>query len=292
MAAIAEEGVRGATLLTRKVFLAVLLTVGVLGGGVVALAPSAQPKTETRARPAPPRPAEKPRARADLQGDPLPDGAVARLGTLRWRSAEVVEMIAYAPDGKTLASASRRGVRLFDAKGKLTREFRTAEMSVRSLAFSPDGTRLACRCTLFDENWAERRVVRIWDLAAAGKPKEYSAASIQWMGWSGAGEPLAVRQAKDAVVLAELTSGKEQRFDAKDLDEPRYGLSLCAYAPQAKILAFPDGFAAIHVWNVSTGKKLCTLETKERLVISLALSPDGRSLTSLTFDALNNTTDR
>ena len=129
-------------------------------------------------------------------------------------------MIAFAPDGKTLASASRLGVRLFDAKGKLTREIRTSRMSVRSLAFSPDGTRLACRCTLFDENWAQRKVVRIYELGTAEKPKEYSDVSSQWAGWSAAGEMLAVRQAKDAVVLSELPSGKERRFEAKDLYDP------------------------------------------------------------------------
>ena len=44
--------------------------------------------------------------RRDLYGDPLPDGAVARLGTLRWRAAKGVEALAFAPDGNTIACAS------------------------------------------------------------------------------------------------------------------------------------------------------------------------------------------
>jgi len=56
-------------------------------------------------------------ARTDRHGDPLPDGAFARLGTLRWRARGEVEALAFAPDGKTVASASSEGLCLFEAAG-------------------------------------------------------------------------------------------------------------------------------------------------------------------------------
>src|SRR5688500_17816513 len=84
-------------------------------------------------------------ARTDLHGDPLPAGAVARLGSTRWRAAAVeVEALAVAPDGKTVAAACRwSGVTLFDAGGKVVRHLRPADTCCERVAFSPDGRRLA-----------------------------------------------------------------------------------------------------------------------------------------------------
>ena len=53
----------------------------------------------------------------DADGFPLPAGAVARLGTLRWRTTEYVTSLAFSRDGKRLL-ADRHSVRLWE----LTRE--------------------------------------------------------------------------------------------------------------------------------------------------------------------------
>ena len=43
------------------------------------------------------------KARTDRSGDPLPGGALTRLGTLRWRAGRGLEALAFASDGKTVA---------------------------------------------------------------------------------------------------------------------------------------------------------------------------------------------
>jgi WD40 repeat protein len=42
----------------------------------------------------------------DQQGDPLPVGAVARLGTVRWLHDGIVTFAAFLPDGKTVVSSA------------------------------------------------------------------------------------------------------------------------------------------------------------------------------------------
>ena len=53
-----------------------------------------------------PRPAS-PAANLDRYGDPLPPGAVMRLGTVKYRQDSPIYRIAYAPDGEALRHRRR-----------------------------------------------------------------------------------------------------------------------------------------------------------------------------------------
>ncbi|HZU37738.1 MAG TPA: hypothetical protein VFA18_17595, partial [Gemmataceae bacterium] len=57
--------------------------------------------------------------RTDHDGEPLPPGALARLGSRRYRVSWVLCQVAFSPDGRRLAAACD-GVRMFDrATGRL-----------------------------------------------------------------------------------------------------------------------------------------------------------------------------
>src|SRR5262249_51458539 len=76
--------------------------------------------------------------------DPLPKGAVARIGTLRFCQALPVS-VAFSPDGKVLASGGYDNrIRLWDQNtGKEVRNLEGHKSYVNSIAFSGDGKWLA-----------------------------------------------------------------------------------------------------------------------------------------------------
>jgi WD40 repeat protein len=83
-----------------------------------------------------PLPANK---KADRYGDPLPPGAVARLGTVRLRGSAAV----FTPDSKTIATARDHQVHIWDVKTGGLRRRIPLQTTPWLMGFSPDGKRLA-----------------------------------------------------------------------------------------------------------------------------------------------------
>ena len=82
----------------------------------------------------------------DNHGDPLPEGAVARLGTVRLRHVirdySGAACVAFSPDGKALVSGGDVGLRAWDvATGKDLGWFPTAAPATAA-RFTPDGKTL------------------------------------------------------------------------------------------------------------------------------------------------------
>jgi RNA polymerase sigma factor (sigma-70 family) len=115
-----------------KIAAGLVLAAGLLAGGAGWAAFHARTTTpavpeQEAAPPAardadPPKPeAEKP-PRGDLHGDPLPEGAIARMGTTRFRHAHAAAL-AFTADGKSLLTCGDRTIRFWDAaSGRLLRE--------------------------------------------------------------------------------------------------------------------------------------------------------------------------
>ena len=161
-------------------------------------------------------------ARADRYGDPLPPGALMRLGTIRFRHGDSINAAAYSPDGKTLATAGYGGtIRLWDAAtGKQVAVFqRENKASITSLAFSPDGK----------------------TLAAAG---------------SFARSPTTLKDLPTELVCWDVAKG-EARLSIQagpDAINNRSSFHGLAYSPDGKWLA-AGTYDGIGIWDASTGKE-------------------------------------
>src|SRR5262245_37036575 len=120
-------------------------------------------------RPAPPEARQQPpaqrAARTDRSGNPLPRGAVARLGSAWFRPGYRVFGLGYLPDGKYLVSAGDGGrsgdYYLWEVATGKPVLFYQGSTTVPSVAVSPDGKSLALT--------ASPRDIALWDL---GKGEE------------------------------------------------------------------------------------------------------------------------
>jgi WD40 repeat protein len=108
--------------------------------------PGAQPATRiTQSKPATAACPKNKVPLLDLHGDPLPEGAVARLGTARMRHGYLLSGLAFSGDGKSIiASDFYSGVHVWDAtEGREVRRFFESVYYCNCLALAPDGRTLA-----------------------------------------------------------------------------------------------------------------------------------------------------
>jgi WD40 repeat protein len=232
-------------------------------------------------------------ARKDRAGELLPEGALARLGSARFRLPMYGRLACLSPDGKVLAVALNSGeLRLLEAAtGKEVRRFQGGPVT-QSLRFSPDGKSLVS--TGFDGT------VRFHDVASGRQTQQIAVranqASVQL---SGDGTVLAVcpqmhGQREKAVVRLYAVAGGKELASLETLGNMGGGAALSGDGKVAATwgrLMFtgrPDDreqmqkmqkvSQTVQLWDAATGKELRQVVCEQGGVGSAALSPDGKVL--------------
>jgi RNA polymerase sigma factor (sigma-70 family) len=300
VALLAEGALGGTGTVKVKVIVGLLLLTGVLAAGVGALAPppvadapgSPAAKQPSAAKaPEPPKAEGQRPARTDRYGDPLPSGALARLGTLRFRPGDPIAHIAFSPDGKLLATATQNmegnanlvSISLWDrASGKRLRQFGVGKRPPFALAFAPDGQTLAAQ--------DERGEIHLWDMGTGKELRRIAAGGIVFETGGGPagqirgvgfvfspdGKALAARGPDKAIHLWETATGKElQKLKADPED-----FSPLAFSRDGKMLA-TSAEKMIRLWDVETGKEKTRLRGHEGSAGTPAFSADGKTFAAL-----------
>jgi WD40 repeat protein len=235
------------------------------------------------------RPALSRTTHFDLAGDPLPERAIARFGTLRFRHGAAVHQIAFSPNGKTIVSASpeEQCVRVWHAETGQQR-MEIATRAAWCLAISPDGKRIA--------TGEGDGVIRIWDLETArevlslGTPVEDDSGVFRLRGESNPVHRIGFVSNQRVVGFhggdrsVQVWDLLQRRVVARISGEEDSPLMTFAVSGDGQKIATGSAKGEIGIWDSDNGKLVRKLTGHTEQITAVALSRDGNLAVSSSID--------
>jgi eukaryotic-like serine/threonine-protein kinase len=207
---------------------------------------------------------------------------------------EAVSSVAWSPDGSRIASASYdKSVRVWDAfTGQHVLIYPDHTNWVKSVAWSPDGKRIASA--------SHDKTVRVWNASTGHNvlnPLKHTnwVKSVAWSPYgrhlvSGTGDSISNGHGDHLVHVWDTTSGKVIYTYRGHQDE----VAAVAWSPDGKRIAsaggnpvYPttrDGDTTVQIWDAFTGNNVLTYHGHNKIVFSVAWSPEGSRIASASRD--------
>jgi RNA polymerase sigma factor (sigma-70 family) len=277
---LAERGLPTMFLAKVQATLAAIVTTVLLGGMVLLLAKGTADS---------PRSLVAEKALVDQAGDPLPAGAVLRLGTGRFRHSGWHKNLAFTPDGKMLLTNSEgSSLRFWEtASGRLLAEVQTDDGFFRGFDLSADGKRFVSAGMMTDADFFPScGVVRLWDTATRkeirtirlGKKDHPSLAAFTPDGKAvivaASNKASKPGEVDFAVLVLDADTGKELRH----FRIGRREVFALAVSPDGKQVAMSLTWSPVHLWEWQTDRAPRQITVGDRHASALAFSPDGKVL--------------
>jgi WD40 repeat protein len=284
IAELATQVIHGLSAMRLKSIGAVLLLFSVVGSGAGLLA------HHRRALPAAPTPQASPASsgkvetppRTDLYGDPLPPGAVARMGTIRLRGAS--ERVTFSPDGKQVISTDWLSIRTWEtATGKPLKRTPLQTTEAQGIPRFDECLLTADGKTLVA---AAKDTLYIWDAATGRERRRISEEKLfaHALAVSPDGRTLAVgtftRRPGNPIRLWDTKTG-EAKPPLRGHDE---GIIALEFSPDGKTLASSSWDGTVRLWDPATDEQVHKLRLTDPfrslpvMTNHLAFSPDGKLL--------------
>ena len=218
-------------------------------------------------------------ARADLHGDPLPEGALVRMGTLRWRHPGAVNFVGYTKDGTNLVTGCTDGLyRVWEvATGKELRRFGKPQAGVN------------------DVNGVIQANGGVQVMIAQANYGQAAALNAD-------GTVLAALGQDGKIHLWDVNSGKDLRTLVSPQNQPFYGNSGMVFTPDGKAIALRANDQSIRLYGVEDGKEIRVIakgpQAGQNGVVrvfypgqggnNMDFSPDGKTLAVIATEIENN----
>jgi hypothetical protein len=206
------------------------------------------------------------------------NGGIATSGVVVNAHADVIQDLAFSPDGKMLASCGYdRLIKLWDLETrKELRVLKDHSDSVYGIAFSPDGKLLASA--------AADRAVKVWDVAT-GRRLYTLGESTDWVyavAWSPDGRHLAAAGVDKSIRVWQVSAGGGRIVHSVFAHEAP--LLRLTYTTDGKTLYSLSEDRTIKAWDAQRMVERKVYDRQPETVLSFAVRPDGKQLALGRYD--------